>query len=180
MDIFQGLDWGTYSFFHYQSQQLTAVLGLMKPGYFLGAFGSYVLWAGLLVLIGLTSPPNRAKLIRLTVASLLAMLLLEMVRWQLARPRPNDAGKFFEGALTGSFPAGPVALWAVMLVAFPHGLSLAGMNRQGVWTVLIGCFLLLLYIMFSQLFLGLNFLSDVLAGLIGGLGLGLLSREASR
>jgi undecaprenyl-diphosphatase len=169
----EGVDYGAYSTFHALRPRLALVTHLMDGISLLG--NSAVV--GLVVLAILLWLAGRGRLrpaLLLLLIFLASLLLTEAVKRAIQRERPGDwpgpGWLDLPGSLFG-FPSGHalVSAAAYGTAALILARSLSGLRPR---LLLFGIvFLLVLLIGTSQLFLGYDFLTDVLAGWAAGLGL---------
>ncbi len=111
------------------------------------------------------------------VTSFLGYLIIKGVTGLAQRPRPADAENVLgAGAVYTSFPSRGVFLaafaWLMVALALEGRLK-ARSVRVGVYALAAAA---IVVVCVSQLWLGLHWVTDVLAGLTGGVGLGLLGR----
>jgi undecaprenyl-diphosphatase len=179
MDIFDGMDWGAYATFQVQAKNAPAFLGpLMQFGDFTGSY----LGAAILLALAVVATPyswRRRMAIVILVTFLFGALLVEGVKEATLRTRPPDSQNFLGSAeVSPSFPSRPVFLaayaWLMLALAWEYRSQ-----RQSERIAIYGVASLgIVFVCISELWLSLNFVTDVLAGLAGGLGLALLARWA--
>lgn len=138
------------------------------PAFWLASIGAHLgdslLWAGLTALLWQRADHRRRRQLGGWIASLVATLLLTLgIKHLFKRQRPGS-GQFLygQGADVHSFPSGHGARCGVILVwaATLHPLL-------GKWAPL-----LVLWIGWSRVAIGIHYVGDVLVGLLLGLGLG--------
>jgi undecaprenyl-diphosphatase len=174
MDSLKSIDYGGYYFFRHKAQHFDELVPVMQAGDFLGG---YLALAALLVLaavILLARGKPRSALFVLIFCTL-AAAAVEAQRRFMASKRPDDARNLVSlEEMTRSFPAAGVLLLTLVCVVLLAAAwdSLDGRILRLAATV--GVVLLVLWLAVSELFLGLHFVSDVVAGLAGGTALGLL------
>jgi undecaprenyl-diphosphatase len=179
MDLFEGLDWGTYYFFRFQANHAPDwVNRLMGIG---DLMGSYVAAAVLLTLAVAATPPRWRRRMAFAVVAgfLFGGLLIEGVKLATWRVRPPDAQNVFGTAeMSPSFPSRAVflAAFAWMMLGFALERRIAPQPRVAVYVVAA---LGIVFVCVSELWLGLHFVTDVLAGMAGGIGLALTTRWAA-
>jgi undecaprenyl-diphosphatase len=179
MDPFEGLDWGTYYFFRFQANRAPDLQGLMQFGEWLG---SYLATAIVLAAAIIATP--RAVRWRTAAVIVLAFfagaLLVEGVKLAVARQRPPDAQNVLESSeMSAGFPSR-----AAFLTAFAWLVLAAALGRwNGRKAFRVAMHLAaaagIVFVCLSQLWLGMHFVTDVLAGLAGGIGLALLASWAA-
>jgi membrane-associated phospholipid phosphatase len=177
MHLLEGLDWGTYYFFRFEANRLALraphVQGLMEAGDWLGGYlGTAVLLA---LAIVVTPRPQRPRMaLAVLTTFLMGALLVEGVKIATARPRPPDAENILGEAMSSSFPSRAVffAAFAWMMVgrALEHRVG----SRAGRVVVYLAAALGVIFVCVSELWLALHFVTDVLAALAGGVGLGMV------
>jgi undecaprenyl-diphosphatase len=173
VNLLKDVDRGAYFSFSDTIQQNPPLAQLMQLGDLLGGYLS----AGILVVLALAlflaQRRFRAASIAL-IAFLAGMLIIELIRHTLSAPRPADAQKLVDAEeMLRTFPAQKVfdiELAAILLV-YATWAVLPGRTMRLLLTAIAT--LLVLWVAMSQLMLGLHFVTDVLAGLVGGLGLAL-------
>jgi undecaprenyl-diphosphatase len=179
MDLFEGLDWGTYYFFRFQANHAPDwVNRLMRVG---DLIGSYFGVAVLLTFAVAAAPSRwrRRTAFAALAGFLFAGLLIEGVKLATGRLRPPDAQNVFGTAeMSPSFPSRAVFLagFAWMMLAFPLERRVAPQPRVAFYVVAA---LGIVFVCVSELWLGLHFVTDVLAGLAGGTGLAMTARWAA-
>jgi undecaprenyl-diphosphatase len=122
---------------------------------------------------------GRAGILTLAVAGL-GYFAVTMMQGAIARERPPDARNLVSAdEMLHSFPARNVFLFtlAIALLMFALWDITPGRLLRGVLVVVSTGLVVLLCL--SQFYLGLHFVTDVVAGLVGGLLLALLARSLS-
>jgi undecaprenyl-diphosphatase len=176
MNPIDGLDSGTDYFFHFQrglgpwKEVLTPV---MKAANLLGGMPAQALLAlaifGLLLYLG---RPRQAGILGVIV--FLAVGLGEGLKWLVGANRPPDAEKFLGSEMSPSFPNVSALLTSLLLLILAIIVSTI-VQRPFLRYLIDGvCLLLVLLIGASQLYLGLHFLTDLLAGWTAGVLLALV------
>jgi undecaprenyl-diphosphatase len=114
-------------------------------------------------------------------ALVIALVLIFGLELGMARWRPPDAQNLVgPQGMASSFPARPVFLgtlaWTLFVLAVLPGLP----SRLARFLVILGGVLLVIWIILAQLYFGLYYLSDILAGMAGGGGLALICWHMAR
>src|SRR5262245_24209811 len=110
MDLFEGLDWGTYYFFRFHANSAPGLYELMRIGNWLGG---YLAAAFILALAVVVMPrQGRWRMALVTVAAfLIGAMLVEGVKRIAPRQRPPDAENTLGTvALASGFPSRHVYL----------------------------------------------------------------------
>lgn len=179
MDMFDGLDWGTYYFFRFQANQAPALAQFMQVGSWLGSYvGDLII---LVLALAATPPLWRRRMALVVVAGFLAgEAIVEGVKAATQRPRPPDAQNILgSNDTSSSFPNR-----AVFLAAFGCLMAALALERRSAhsrWRVgfYVVAALVIIFVCVSELWLGLAFVTDILAALAGGIGLALIARWAA-
>jgi undecaprenyl-diphosphatase len=179
MDLFEGLDWGTYYFFRFQANSAPHLQGLMQIGDLIGSYlGAVVL---LPLAVAATRQSGRWRMALVVVAAFFfGGMLVEGTKVATQRPRPLDAQNILgTPEMSSSFPSR-----AVFLAAFAWLILAAALERRTTRkSFRIAIYLAaapgIVFVCVSELWLGLHFVTDVLAGLAGGIGLALVARWAA-
>ncbi len=173
MHLFDGLDWGTYYFFRFQANHLPALGDLMRAGPWLGSYLALALLAALTVAITPARRRWRTALVVLA-ATLLGVVLVEGLKLVTDRPPPPDAQATLGSAgLSSSFPSQAVFMAAFGWAILGHALAQRTSRRWPGLGAYVGAALAIVFVCVSELWLGLHFVTDVIAGLTGGLALAL-------
>jgi undecaprenyl-diphosphatase len=175
MDLFEGLDWGTYYFFRFQANRLPDLNSLMQVGDWIGSY----LGVAILLAASVAITPRRRMALVVVITFLLGSLLVEGVKVATQRPRPPDAQNILGALELSSFPSRAVFLaafaWLILAMAVERRTE-----RSGYRIAVYACAGLgIVFVCVSELWLGLHFVTDVLAGLAGGIGLALVARWAA-
>lgn len=174
MNSIQGLDSGTDAFFHFQRTigPAKALEPLMEAANFLGGYMPLALLA--LVLMGLLLYLGRYRQAgAFGVVVSVAVLLGEGLKWLVGRSRPTDAELILGPQASYSFPNVSALLTSMLLLILAMILSTIVLGRIR-YLIYAACLLLVLLIGASQLYLGLHFLTDLLAGWTAGVLLALV------
>jgi undecaprenyl-diphosphatase len=178
-NLFEGLDWGTYYFFRFQANRAPALHDLMRVGDWLGSY----LGAALILVaaVAITPHPGKWRMALVIVpAFLFAPLLVEGAKRATRRPRPPDAQNILGAIETSpSFPSRAVFLSAFAWIMLSSGLERRTPRTGYGLAIRAAAGLGIVFVCVSELWLGLHFVTDVLAGLAGGVGLGLSARWAA-
>jgi len=182
MDFFNGVDLGAYASFRFNANRLPALVSVLLIVRWIGLLGWIPLLASVAVMW--TNRHLRLRANVMLAVALVGLTSMEAVRWSANRPRPEDAeillgpqvGKSFPNVPAFAFPlAGIVAMTAWMAWRKGRGIRTSPAMIVGAFGAIAGLSAL---IAFAELFLGLAFVSDVITGLAGGVGFGLLARFA--
>jgi membrane-associated phospholipid phosphatase len=179
MDLLEGLDWGTYYFFRFQANKAPGWKNAMEFG---DHIGSYLAVAGVIALIVALS--LYAGQWRMAMAAIIGLLvsaaLVEGLRLATQRPRPPDAQNLLASAeLTHGFPSRAVFLTAFAWLMLAAALERCPLHKAYRSAAYLIASLVIVVVSVSQLWLGLHFVTDILAGLSGGIGLALVARWAA-
>ena len=171
----EGLDSGTDAFFHFQRTlgPGQALLPLMEMA---NSLGSYLALAVLaLAILGLLLYLGRIRQAVAFVAIVSAAVFLgEGLKWLVRRGRPTDAELILGPHPSPSFPNVSALLTSMLLLILAMIVSTMLQNRFLRYVVDGVCLILVLLIGASQLYLGLHFLTDLLAGWTAGVLLALV------
>lgn len=132
------------------------------------AWAVYVLLINIFLFFQLNILEQESLLLKATFCPLFAWFFGQMIKILVARKRPSQSHEKFKALthspLNDSFPS----LHAASTTSFFMGL-LVSHHPYAPW---VGAWALL--VTFSRLYLGVHYLSDLLAGMILGIGCGLL------
>jgi undecaprenyl-diphosphatase len=175
MDPIHGLDWGTYYFF--RNQRMAGALNL-QPVMLVGAeLGSYLALGIIAVVTALILSRRgwpRAPLLFVVTAAAAVGLDLGLKRL-VHRPRPPDAELWLGQAhLSFSFPSTSALLSSFLALLLARAWVRSIPNRRPRIFGYGICLAVVLFIGTSQLYLGLHFVTDLLAGWTAGTLLALL------
>lgn len=178
MDMFDGLDWGTYYFFRFQANHAPALQTFMQLGSWVGSTIGVVIV--LVLATAMTPLPWRRRVaLVLLVSFLIGGVLVEGVKAVTQRPRPPDAQNILGGAeLSSSFPNRAVFLAAFGWLMLAQALERRTMSHRLRVGIYVAAALLIIFVCVSELWLGLGFVTDVLAALAGGIALAGTARWA--
>jgi undecaprenyl-diphosphatase len=174
MDPIHGLDWGTYYFFTTLRKNLKLDLEpVMVAGMELG--GWLVLGSvALLVFILLCRRyPRQSPLAFLLVTVLAVGLDLGLKRLVQRKP-PDETLWSSQGQLPYSFPSRSALLASFLFFVLAMSLAATASGRAARLRSYGACTGIVLFIGTSQLYLGVHFVTDLLAGWTAGVLLGLL------
>lgn len=104
----------------------------------------------------------------------ISMVILKILKVSIARPRPDELG-WFDSASSFSYPSGhslSVSIFCALIALFVF-LSKAKASLK-LFTAILAI-LLMVWIMYSRIYLGVHYPSDVLGGFLLGLFLAFLS-----
>ena len=174
IEAIKGIDHGGYYFFRHKAQHHPDFVPIMQAGDWLGSLWVVALLMALALLLFVARGSTRAALVAL-LFFVFGIVLVEALRYLVPGKRPEDAQNLLGGdEMLRSFPAR-----SVFLVTLAGALLVAALWRLLDGAILrvamaAGVALLVVWVSLSQLFLGLHFVTDVVAGLAGGLALALL------
>ena len=168
MDVFKGIDLGTYASFRLIGQQNPEIAQIMHGSAIAGGY----LWIFFLAILAWRWWSIQGVFPFVNLAKALAIILLvEALRFGIDRPRPDDAQDFFRKVVGGSFP-NDAAFRAVFISTMMVETAKPGQNR---WLALLGAVLYCVWVMMGQLITHLAFLTDILGSLALALGIGFLA-----
>jgi hypothetical protein len=172
MEIIRSLNWGTFYFFNFQNNSLPELRPLFQWGDLVGSYP--VMVCLLLITVAMALLTGRSRLAgTIFLLGLLAVAMAEGLRFTL--PSPGPAQPLEEVAR--SFPARPVFYAFFVFLNLALVLECLVPGRKFLLLIFnVLALELALWVTVSQLFLGLHFLTDVFAGMSGGIGLALLTR----
>jgi membrane-associated phospholipid phosphatase len=174
-DLLKSIDLGTYYSFNEAINRFPALHDLMHVGNWIGSYIGVGVLTGAAIIVLLVQGRTRGAVIVLG-ALIVAALGVELLRLSVPANRPDVAAALVgEDEMLRSFPAREVLTFTLattlLLVAIWPSLY-HWMARPILTADLV---ILVLWVAMSQLMLGLHFVTDVAAGLFGGLALGLLA-----
>ncbi len=179
MDALETVDWGAYYHFRYlagQHPQLLPAAELVNSLTHHAVLGVLIVFT--LLALWLYGRPRTAVV---GLATFLAgIVVAEGLRGLIARRRPDDAENLLgPDGMVGSFPAVGVLLFTLTALLLTFALWETGLGRTGRVLSTAAAAVLIVAVCLSQFFLGLHFVTDVVAGLLGGLVFALLARQLS-
>jgi hypothetical protein len=156
------------------TRQPPHVVQLLDAGTWVGSYCGVLLLLALACMLLLAQGRARAMLFTLA-AFIIAAAAVEAMRSVLTVHRPENAARMIDGSqMQHSFPASEVfafTLAAAMFLYAAWGFLHGWVARIAVSIVVV---VLVLWVAMSELFLVLHFVTDVAAGLFGGLAVALL------
>jgi membrane-associated phospholipid phosphatase len=168
------MDYGGYYFFDFAATQHPWLAEVMLPARWVGTYGVGIVFALAMIFLVIE---RRLPAALIGIGALaVGVLCVDMLRDTIAAQRPANAQKLVDAdEMLRSFPAREV-----------FAFTLAGtLLLVATWTVLpntalrlllmTGVVALILWVALGQLVLGLSYVTDVMAGLAGGLALALLA-----
>jgi undecaprenyl-diphosphatase len=176
MDIsFDGLDWGTYYFFRFAAQHARRLERMMETGYAAGGYLIVTILVLAAVSLLLSAKRQRAALATL-IFFLIGVALMEGTRLLISRSRPPDAENYVGAtALTTGFPS-RVLLVVFALLSLALALESSITKKSCLVLLYIVIALAITWVCVAELWLGISFVTDVIAGLAGGLALAATAR----
>jgi len=171
----EGLDSGTDAFFHFQRTlgPGQALLPLMEIANFLGSYLALTVLA--LAILGLLLYLGRIRQAIAFVAVVSAAVLLgEGLKWLVQRGRPTDAELILGPHPSPSFPNVSALLTSMLMLILVLIVWESVQSRFFRFAIFGVCLILVVLIGASQLYLGLHFLTDLLAGWTAGVLLALV------
>jgi membrane-associated phospholipid phosphatase len=175
VELFKSMDYGGYYFFRHLARQNPEILPAFRLGDWLGSY--FVVGFMFLVAVILLLVQARTRAAQVSVgAFVLGVIFVEILRNVVAAHRPPDAQDLVDAdEMLRSFPAREV--FTVTLAGVLLLFAAWGSVRKTPLRLLLtaAVVVLLLWVAMSQLILGLHFVTDVMGGLAGGIGLGLLA-----
>jgi undecaprenyl-diphosphatase len=175
MNSIQGLDSGTDAFFHFQRTigPGQAFQPFMEAANFLGSYLALAVLAlaimGLLLYLGRN---RQAGTFAVIVA--VAVSLGEGLKWLVQRGRPTDAELILGPHPSPGFPNVSALLTSMLLLILVLIVAETIQSRVLRFSIYGVCLILVLLIGASQLYLGLHWLTDLLAGWTAGVVLALV------
>jgi membrane-associated phospholipid phosphatase len=175
VELFRSMDYGGYYFLRHLAGQNPQIL----PAFVLGDRLGSVLVVALTIVVAviLLARQGRNQTAQVALGAFaLGVILVEILRNVVAAHRPPDAQDLVDAdEMLRSFPAREVftfTLAGVLLVFSAWGSLHKTTLRLLLTTAVV---VLVLWVAMSQLVLGLHFVTDVMAGLAGGVALALLA-----
>jgi membrane-associated phospholipid phosphatase len=180
VELFRSIDYGGYYFFRHLAGQNPQILPPFRAGDWLGSYFVVGFMFLVAVILLLVQARTRAAQVALG-AFVLGVILVEILRNVVAAHRPPDAQDLVDAdEMLRSFPAREVftfTLAGVLLLFAAWGGVHKTTFRLLLTTAVV---VLVLWVAMSQLVLGLHFVTDVMAGLAGGIALALLASRFFR
>lgn len=183
MDFLQGIDWGAYAAMRFQANRLPALVSGLHILHLIGLWG-WIPLLGLLALPWRNGGLARRQAYAMLAVAIVGLICMEAVRWTADRRRPPDAEILLGPQMGKAFPNVPAFAFPMAGILAVSAWSLVGGKRAAIAYLFVA--FLACIIATAELFLGLGFVSDVITGLAGGVGFGMLGRylagrmEASR
>jgi len=167
MDAIEALDDGANAHFTFQADQFKQIVSYMQPAYQISSYiGIAVL---VLVILALFVFQGKKRAAFIAAASFLAAIaLIELLRFAVPRPRPQDAVKWLgDDAKSGSFPSVGVFLFMLALILLGAALWewLPRTWMRGAYVLI--ALALTVWVCLSQFYLALHFVTDVIAAIAG-------------
>ncbi len=173
-ELLKSIDKGAYYAFSEEIKKSSLLVQLLQAGDWVGSYIGVVLVMALACALLLTQSRVRAAAVA-AIAVALGALAVEGVHAAVPVPRPDNAANLVNATeMLHSFPAREVftfTLAGTLLVFAAWGSLQSWPGRLTVTAVVI---VLVLWVAMSQIMLVLHFVTDVAAGLFGGLALALL------
>src|ERR1019366_7874749 len=174
MDAIESMDWGAYAHFRFQAQQLgfrakefPQVTQWMQDYYSVGGYVAIlVLLLTTTLFLFMRGKLRGAVVVLFTFAT--AVGLIEAVHVLVPRRRPPDAQDWLgPHQMLGSYPSNSVFLFmlSVILLGYAVWSIIRRPWLRGLYVVIAA--LLTVGVCMSQLFLTLNFVSDVIGAIAG-------------
>jgi undecaprenyl-diphosphatase len=174
VDLLKSIDYGGYYFFDWAATHHPWLAEIMLPARWIGSFG---VGAVFLLAVILFVVQRRIPAALISFGALAGgVVCVEILRYTIGAHRPANAQKLVAAdEMLRSFPAREVFAFtlASMLLLFAAWAALP--NTALRLLLAAGVIALMLWIAVSQLVLGLSFVTDVMAGLAGGLAVALLA-----
>lgn len=167
MDAIESLEWGAYAHFSQKAAEQPNVLRFMEIAYYLSDYVAIGFLFSLAALLFVLQGKHRGA--QLTAASLaVAVAVIFALRFWVPRMRPPAAqGWVGVNDMQGSYPSAAVFLFmlAMILIGVATWGPLRHWWRQALYTLIAS--LLTVWVFFSQFYLALGFLTDMLGGMAG-------------
>jgi undecaprenyl-diphosphatase len=169
MDFLRSLDWSTYTWFQWQTRHRPRLNAVMLDLTTLG--GESVLTVVVLFALGFLLALRRYRTAGFVLAAVIGgVLLMDAIKAVVGRERPPEpmAGLVY-APHSPSFPSGHAMVSAVVYLTLALVAAPAFPGRR-VRAYLVGSSLVLVFLVgLSRIYLGVHFVTDVLAGWLGGL-----------
>ena len=180
MNILDAVDWGGYAHFRFLASHQPGVVDAMQVVDQLGASDITFNVLALLALI-VYAARGRSRALAVSLAVLLVgYAVATFLPPLIGRERPPDAQEMVgPDAMYDSFPARGVLLFTLAITLLAHAVAEALPTRTTRLLPHAVAAGLVVALCLSQFYLGLHFVTDVVAGLLGGLLLAVLARQLS-
>jgi undecaprenyl-diphosphatase len=173
-DKIKGIDAGTYYFFDFVGKQYRDILPVMELANSLAGYVGSVVLLVLAVIVFVVRGRKSLGVVSLIVFAI-AAAGGEGLRHLIARRRPDDAQDMLGAAnMIGSYPAVGVLLFTLALILLTVALTIGAPRLRRVLLSVLAALIIVL-VCLSQFFLRLHFMTDVVAGLMGGSACALLT-----
>ena len=167
MDAIEQLDWGVYSHFRFQGDKTPKILPVMEVAYYLSSYIGVTVLLAIAVILFLLMRKRRSALVAL-ISFVMAIGLIETVRWLVPRQRPGDADRWLgSDKMVGSYPSAGVFLFMLAMILIGFAVTDLTSRRWLRGSYILIAALLTVWVCLSQFFLSTNFLTDVLGALAG-------------
>jgi undecaprenyl-diphosphatase len=174
VDLLKSMDYGGYYFFDWAATHNPWLANIMLPARWIGSYGVGVVFM-LVVICFVSQRRIPAALVSFGVLAG-GVLGVEILRYAVAAHRPANAQKLVDAAeMLRSFPAREVFAFTLVGTLLLIAAWATLPNTALRMLLSVGVIALMLWVALSQLVLGLSFVTDVMAGLAGGLALALLA-----
>lgn len=176
MELLQGIDWGAK--YHFEHKRLPWLDPLIGPGDFLASYGGFLLLAGAIFFMVVVLQRRWVKAARLALILTLASGSVELVRRVVSRERPDVAIRLVGSSeMNLSFPSRGVFLATLGLLLLAMVLERTCRRRADYFVVYSVVLALIGYVAFSQLYFSVHFVTDVVAGIVAGCAVAMLTRS---
>jgi undecaprenyl-diphosphatase len=175
VEFLKSVDDGAYYSLDHTARQIGRIEQAMRLG---DSLGTYLGVAAVLLfaLILLAVQRRWRAALGVLVAFVFGVALVETMRTLLPAPRPLVARRSVDAAeMMRSFPSSKVFLFTLAAVFLLFALWPISTRKSARALLTPGVVVLILWVAMSQLMLGLHFVTDVSAGLFGGIALALLA-----
>ncbi len=173
-ELLKSIDKGAYYAFSEMMKETPALAQIMQAGEWVGSYVGAVLLAVLACVLLFAQARYRAAALA-ALAFGIGALGVEAMQSALPTPRPdNAANRVASSEMQRSFPAREAftfTLAGALLVYAAWGLMQGWRTRMAIVAAVV---VLVLWVAMSEIMLVLHFVTDVAAGLFGGLALALL------
>jgi hypothetical protein len=172
-ELLKSIDKGAYYAFSEMLKESPGLLWILQAGEWVGSYIGAVLLMALACVLLFAQARYRAPAI-IAIGFVLAALAVEAMPRAIPVPRPdNAANRVDSGEMQRSFPARAVFTFTLAgaLLVFAAWGSLPGWGARAVMLGAVA--VLILWVAMSEIMLVLHFVTDVAAGLLGGLAVAL-------